>query len=408
MARIWTMAAWIGLTWAGDLAAQPRIELPPAREGKLDLLTRVMLAEPASAALSDPHGLLAFCHDRLMTDAHVSLVKLDAKGNPSPAPLSWKIPHLPALTKNPNYALSAVFHPKLPLLYVWQDFTFHYVNPPPKTPAEMYQFNHLLIYDVAKESPELLASLCRGEQYVFGFHGGNLAIDTGGSFLYVPNLREIKNAGSMQVGRFKLDADGFPDLGEKEAKAPRAVRAKRLTDLNPAPHQITPVDYVYVFAMNQWGVGQSFIPLGNEAVLATGYQGLFAWHPDDKNIQVHGLPLKKPGRHLLGMHPQLPALFATTVDSKSLSWVEQTDGFLTRLPRQFIFPHSKLYSPPVVLAKTNQLAVGGQHAVFILNLDAKGMPAAECMKASVFNPTVKALVYSERFNRLYVGVELSK
>ena len=110
-----TIISWC---WAMTVAGQPKIELSTPKDGKLDNLTRVMVPEPRSLALSDAHGLLAFCHERLLLDAHVSLVKLDAKGNPSPSVTSWKIPHASALVKNPNYALSVAFHPKLPLLYV--------------------------------------------------------------------------------------------------------------------------------------------------------------------------------------------------------------------------------------------------------------------------------------------------
>jgi hypothetical protein len=49
----------------------------------------------------------------------------------------------------------------------------------------------------------------------------------------------------MQFGRYKLDVDSLPDLGEKEAKLPLPARAKRLTELNPAPHQVTPIDGPY-------------------------------------------------------------------------------------------------------------------------------------------------------------------
>lgn len=247
------IVVWFVIVGASCASAQQQVTLPPPKAGTLANLTRVMLPETRGMAVGEAQNLLAFCHDFRHPDAHVSLVKLDAKGNPAAYSISWKIPHPPALVKHPNYALSAAFHPKLPLLYVWQDCNVNYTNPPPTTPAELYTFDHLHIYNVAKEPPELVTSLCRGNQYLFGFHGGQVIVDAAGEHLYVPNLREVKNAGVLIFGRYKLDADGLPFIDDIQAKQPPPVRAKALAAVNPAPHQICPLDYVYLFPMNQWG-----------------------------------------------------------------------------------------------------------------------------------------------------------
>ena len=146
----------------GSACAQPQTTLAPAKTGVIANLVPVPAPLARAVALSEPLGLLAFVHDKAHLDAHVSLVKLDAKGTPLAYAVPWKIPHVKGLEKHPNYALSVAFHPKLPLLYVWQDLNLNYTNPPGPAPAELKQFDRLLVYRVAKEPPELLLSLCRG------------------------------------------------------------------------------------------------------------------------------------------------------------------------------------------------------------------------------------------------------
>ena len=59
------------------------------------------------------------------------------------------------------------------------------------------------------------------------------------------------------------------------------------------------------------------------------------------------------------------------------------------------------------MPKTNKVAVGGAHFVYQVSLDDKDRPT-EVIQQQVFNPMVRTLLYSERHDRLYVGVELSK
>ena len=405
--------------------AQQQVTLPPPKTGTLANLTRVMVPEARTIALSETHGLLAFCHEPKHSDSHVSLVKLDAKGNPAAYTISWKIPHPPGLVKHPNFAVSAAFHPKLPLLYVWHDFNLPYSPPPMPEPPDLKNFDHLLIYNIGPAflaavaaaadknvhpgpAPELVASLCRGPQYLFGFFGGQVTVDATGEYLYLPNVSDLKNRGLLLFGRYKLDADGLPFLDDAQAKQPPPVRAKAVTATNPIPHQITPFDYVYLFPMNHWGAGNSFIPLDRDAILSSSYYGVMTWRPNDKTHQIHGLPLKSRGQHLLGAHPTLPAVFATAYETDSFSRFEQSDGYVTGLPRQYSLPDRKFTSPPAVFAKGKQLAIGGQHHVHVFNLDDQGYPHLDAIQVPVFNPLVKTLVYSEKFDRLYVGVELSK
>ena len=58
---------------------------------------------------------------------------------------------------------------------------------------------------------------------------------------------------------------------------------------------------------------------------------------------------------------------------------------------------------------SNQMvAVGGHYHVFVIALDAEGNPQPAVIKVPVLSPYVRALAYSPKFDRLYVGVEVSK
>jgi hypothetical protein len=393
--------------------AQPKTTLTP-KAGRSDAIVPVMAQAARCAAISDVHGLLAFGHDRSYANAHVSLFKLDGKGTPAAFAIPLKLPSLPALAKTPNYAVSLAFHPKLPLLYVWQDFAAAYLNPPTMT-DDMKKFDHLLIYDISKKEPELILRLCRGDNYIFGQAGGSVSVDPTGSFLYIPCLREEKNAGSLRFGRFPLAADGLPMLTDKDGKETMAAHAKRLAEQNAVkplvPPQLTPIEYVHLFHLSSHGSGMSYHHVAKDVVIATCWQGLMTWRPEDKIAPLNGVPLKLAGFTQVVGHPTLPVLFASVEHGghgDSFFRAEHVDGYLTLLPRQYVIAGSKVSGPPALLAKQKKLVVGGQSQVYVLDLDDKGSPTGEPISIKVNSPAVRAIVASDRFERVYVGVEVSK
>ncbi len=400
------------LAMATAAPAQVKITFDAPKLGKVDTLTPVVAPEARCVALAEAQALLAFGHERPYTDAHLSLVKLDAKGTPSAAATTWKVPADKWQEKFPSYILSVAFHPKLPLLYVWRDLPLNYVLPATSQPPEHKLYDHLLIYRVAKDPPELLASLCRGDEFSFGQQGGALAVDPGGEFVYVPNVKAFKT-GLFHFGRFRLDADGLPAvLPEAEAKLPAPQRAKRLTELNAAtpfaPAEQTPTEYIYILTGSPFGCGHSFHLVSNDAIIAGGWNGLVAWRPGDKVAPLHALPVRSGVKTLIQAHPTLPVIYATAFNTDSLYRAEQAEGYLTLVPQQWLFPEARLTSPPAVFAKGTKVAVGGHYGTYVVALDDNGRASAEVVFARVFNPTVRALVYSPRFDRLYVGVEVSK
>src|SRR5204862_25722 len=64
------------------------------------------------------------------------------------------------LSGNANYALGLLFHPRLPLLYVWQDIKAPPADKQENHPefADYLEFDHLLIYEVKDGALELLQS----------------------------------------------------------------------------------------------------------------------------------------------------------------------------------------------------------------------------------------------------------
>lgn len=397
-------------------SAQPKATFAPPKNGVIDNVSLIAAHQSRWAALSETHRLLAFCHESSYPDSRVSLVKLDAKGLPAPYLTQLKLPKPDGLVKFANYALAAAFHPRLPLLYVWQDVNLHYTNPPSNEPADLKNFDHLVIFDLAREPAEVVATLCRGKEYIYGQSGGGLAVDGDGGFLYVPNLRELTNAGSFRFGRFPLAADGLPEFADKDAKQPLAVRGKRLSELNAAnpvsPADLTPIEYVNLFPATGYGSASCFIPLNKDVVIAGGHGGAMAWRPQDKVATLSGLPFRHSGPALLGLHPTLPAAYATVHrhdQTNSLFRFEQVEGYLSSLPRQYLMPGGQVSGPPLVMAKGKKLAVGGHHFVYLIDLDEGGFPHLDGgIQMQVLNPLVRAMVYSEKFDRLYVGVEVSK
>jgi hypothetical protein len=413
--RLGTIAALSTLLiWTASAPAQPHTTLSPAKDGELANLVPVPVNDARSVALSETLGLLAFCQDGPRPEARVSLVRLDAKGNPAPYATTWKLPRPANPPKINAYAVSACFHPKLPLLYVWQDLAQPFPNPPKPMPPEIKPFDHLFIYNVAKDPPELVVALCRGDGYAWGLQGGALAVDSSGEFLHIPNVRDATKPDNFffHLGRFRLDADGLLFLGEKEVKEPLAARVKKLTDLNTSkglpPHQVTPLEYVYMFGFSYAGYGHSYYPLSRDVVIASNWSCLLSWRPDDKAATLHALPLKVQGLMLLGLHPRLPCVYATPTPTDSVFRVGLAEGYLTLLPHQYTIPRARLTSPPVVLAKSAKLAVGGRYHVYVADLGAEGELRPEVTRVPVLNAQVRALVYSERFDKLYVGVEVSK
>src|SRR5262249_31685469 len=119
---------------------QEPIKLSEPKIGRIANLTPVTVPSARCIAIGETAGWLAFGHDKTFTDGHVSLVKLDAKGNPAAYSIPLKLPRPAGLVKHANYPLALAFHPKLPVLYVWQDIAIQYTNPEAPQPPDLKNF----------------------------------------------------------------------------------------------------------------------------------------------------------------------------------------------------------------------------------------------------------------------------
>ncbi len=396
----------------GLLHAQPQTTLV-VRPGTLPNLVPVMADKARCVALSEAHKLLAFGHDRTYPDADLSLFTLDAKGMPSPAAVTINLPCPSDLhdKKVGNYATGLAFHPKLPILYVWQDINLAWINPP-KLDKEAKEFDHLLIYDVAKMPPKLLVQMCRDREVLYGQNGGGLAVDPAGEALFVPNLRESSNAGSWRFGRYLLDADGLPQvLGDEEQKLPIAERCAKIhewkTEKVSAPADKTPPDFVNMFAGNFFGSAMSMTALGRDVCLAGGVKGIMTYRPNDKAAALNGLAVKGHTGTMMTVHPALPLIFAVRVQSDFIACVQHVEGYLTGVPRHWVLPETKLLSTG--LAGKGKVVAGAVSAVYVVSFNDNFEPVGDAIAIPINAPAgVRAMVYSQAFDLLYVGTDLSK
>ena len=403
---------------------QIKIDIPAApADSKIDNLVCVVAPEARCAAVCDTFGWLAIGHRSSHFDAQVSLFRLDAQGKPAATALPLKLPRSPGLARYPIHALSLAFHPKLPLLYVWQDVDL------PKKPDPHYaidllgsertgseQIEHLLIYSLEKPQPELLVGTCSGRAYLFAQPAGGVSVDPAGERLYVSNLRVGDDSDyRATVGSFALAPDGIPLVADGDPKLDRAAHIAAIDKVqndgkSVMPQRRAPWDHDAL--PHVWGgSGTGFVHTGRDQVLIGSFHttALIAWKPDDKQARLHSFQVNAAAycRFYAVGHPRLPIAYVAALDHQYLLRFEHVDGNFTLVPRQANVAAS-VTSPAVVLSKANRLAFGSNQRVVAVNLDEQGRFKRECVQAAVPNPRVEALAYSDKFDRLYVAVETSK
>ena len=148
--------------------------------------------------------------------------------------------------------------------------------------------------------------------------------------------------------------------------------------------------------------------LDRDTILASGISGVMTWRPNDKNVTLACLPLGTRTATFLTAWPERNLAFVSQYQQDTLFGLALAEGNWTLMPRRWLLPEAKLASGPVVLPKTNQVAVGGQNQVYVVALDDQGRARPQALRVGVTNPNVRALVYSVKFDRLYVGVEQGK
>jgi hypothetical protein len=422
-----------------DLAAKRELVITGTR-GELDILRTVATPTAAVAAVSDAAGVLVVGHKpkvlssrekkdgvKLTNGPHLSFFRLDAQGEISGPAATVTLPTSPKFAERQNVPLSVVAHPKLPLVYVWQDVQPPGEGVPPDDP-KIDDFQHLHVYDVASAEPKLVQSLAGGETYSLGNWAGAIDFDRTASRLFIPNLqRRVTTTFTPSIGYLRLLDDGSVVPNEEEAAAVSvggknstadrtgavslAARKAYLEQVRTGKVLERAVRYATsattTFAGFPSGLG--FHNATDDVTIVCGALGPVTWDEANRRAQFNSVvfyPIVGVGyRYRMVGHQTLPVVFFTGTTAGYVYRMEHVDGFLTMLPQRGALPGVvALESPPVLLGKRNQLACGSSQFVHLLGFDDQGRFDGQRTDVLVKSPSVAALAYSARFDRLYVPI----
>jgi hypothetical protein len=374
--------------------AQRELRIRTLPETPLPFVTTCVAPLARWAAVNDSAAALAVSHrPGPASPAQLSVFKLDAQGQIAAGdPATIVFPKPASLADRPHSALGMVCHPRLPLLYVWQD-----VEPPPAPltidPALSADFDHLLIYDLSQTPPELVLATARGDSFHCGTAAGGLTLNADASRLFVPNMQQ---PGPMQkpvpaIGWIDLTPEGQPKF--VEGSSPPEL-SKHLESTS--------------YTLGDWPSPYSYALVSEDSVMLATYSGVASWNLADRlgRFGLFFLTPYIPYRYRIAAHPTAPRVYTAVVnyDGRMVE-MEHAEGYLTLAPRTLWLDNVVMHSPPLYLPASNQLAVGAVGRIVLVNLDADGHFKAEGMQMTVNNPQVEALAWSARFGRLYVPVE---
>jgi len=350
------------------------------------------------ATVSDLHGLVVVGQKGL-AKYHLSAFQLDEKGALKGQPARTLLPRPASVKKFTNYPLGVFFHPKLPLLYVWQDIA----GPKPDTPggkAIFSAFHHLLIFRVEDGKLKSAGAFARGADFAYGQGWGLIATDPAGKRIFMPNMRDPRS-GRPAIGYYDLDEKGMPK--------PVPVPIEGSLDgrgLNKFKMEIRPTR-IDVGHFRNFPTGRGFLAPSAKVVVFSGVHGPAVWDTENRRaslglVYVPGMP----GDCMIAGHPKLPVVFGAGGDRDVAFRIEHADGYPTLLPQTTSVPDAKFQSAPVVMrGRENRLAIGGVGKVHVLPLDNEGRFTGPAINVAVNGGAVHAIAYSERFDRLYVAVE---
>jgi hypothetical protein len=410
-------------------------------ETPLPFVTTCVAPAARLAAVNDAAGVLAVAH-RPGGAVHVSIVRLDEQGQVAAGePVALTLPKPATLADRPSHVLGMVCHPRFPLLYVWQD-----VAPPEPAgttidPARSAEFDHLLVYGLDELPPRLLLAAARGDGFHCGALSGGFALNATASRLFLPNMQQpdAMKKPIPAIGWIRLAPDGLPvfetaapaksvgavstsptlagapsspavALAPAEAAASRVARLAQLAaaQASAMPLALSMYREAAMPTFSDWPSPYSYAPVGDDIVLMAGVSGPVHWELSDRLGRFGGFFFSPyvPYRYRLSAHPSLPSAYVTLVayDGRIVR-MEHADGYFTLTPQTVWLEGLVIHSPPLVLTKTNQVAVGATGRICLVDLDDQGRFKPNGTQMTVNNPQVEAMAWSERFGRLYVPVE---
>lgn len=355
------------------------------------------------AAVSDAASLLVIGH-RATNNSHLSVFRLDANGQPTGEPTRLTLPKPAVLAANVNYPLGLLFHPRLPVLYVWQDITAPSPDKQEKHPAftNWLEFEHLLIYAVKLTGLELVETAAHGVGFHCGLSGGTVGLDAAGKTLFLPNSigATWDEAG---IGYYALDEQGLPKDAEKDDVAPVRPKVAKPTGTSRFARTLAAVQrkrtHRYYPSGAGWFAGQGAMVMG-------GYSGcLVADFPGGTLRQAwFNLP-DHIGNCVLAGHPRLPALYLALQNTPQLFQIAHADGYVSLLPQTATVKGAQLIGAPVVLAQQARVAVGAPKSILLFGLAADGRLDGKAEQLPLSSASVRGMTYSEKRGRLYVAVD---
>ena len=395
-------------------AAPRAVAAPGAREIEITptvlaetpaFVTPVVVPGALCAAVSDAASLLVVGH-RAVSNQHLAVFKLDADGRPAGAPLRVTLPKPAVLATNANYPLGLLFHPRLPILYVWQD-----VNAPPPDKQEKHaaftdylEFDHLLIFAVTNGGLELLQTAAHGAGFHCGLGGGTIGLDFDAKTLFVPNAV----GGTWDesgIGYYALDEQGLPQNPDKLDGATPKPKGARAPALAKTKIERTLATLQRKRTHRYYPSGAGWVA-GRDAMIMGGYSGCLVADFPQGNLRQAWFNLPDAiGNCIVGGHPSAPAIYLSLLNTSRLFQIGHADGYVSLLPQTAVAKGAQLSGAPVVLTRQARVAVGAGRAVVLFGLQPDGRFDGKAEQFAVPSATVRSLAYSEKRGRLYVPVE---
>jgi hypothetical protein len=184
---------------------------------------------------------------------------------------------------------------------------------------------------------------------------------------------------------------------------------------NAGIKRVTPDKTGYLWSLP---CGLGLLPLSRDVLLFGGPSGPVVWDLGNRRgelafnfIPPYYRPANLGNLDRLIAHPTLPVFYGGIVYPEEGPWadsymycMEHADGYPTLFAQRATLAGFRISSPPVLLAKHKRLAFGGDKRVALVALDAEGKLTTERIEAEVNTPRVRALTYSDKYDRLYVAV----
>ena len=390
---------------------------PPA----VDRITRfIELPGPTAMAHHGPSRHLAVGH---VADGRgkVTLFRINQGGEPDQID-SMDLPRPEGLSALPNQPLAVTFHPKLPVLYAWQDVRAQ-GNQGKKGKQDRklarQKLDHLVLYRIKDESLKQIGAYCRGPAFAVGQAFGSLTVSGDGKRLFIPNM--ARPAGVDRPG-----AIGYFDLDEQGQLVPALVRVegeRNQRGVNKFEKKIRP-EWVrtgahrggaarIAFMLSQ-PTGTGFYAHSKRALTFGTRSGVGLWDTEDRRAELSEVLVAGIGsggdKALPGAHHALPMLYLVRHGTDRAMAMPHARGFPTLLPRRIRAGGGASFrAPPVVVqgAMHAMVVASGGNELRFLELDEEGYLTGRSERLRLEQTNrgpIRAYAYAPEVDRLYVAV----